>query len=328
MHMSFKIVYFCNQIFIIMSTETKRWGIIYCPKEGVRHIHKQWEEICSYLTEKKVAYDFVQSEDSHSVERLAAMLASNGYTTIIIVGGDAALNRALNGILSQGEDVRRRVSIGVIPYGWGNDFAHFWGIEDDDYKKTVDWLIEGRIRKVDVGYCTSNIDGEERTRYFLNCVNVGLVANIMNIKHRTRRFWGALTLSHLASMFLLLFQRMEYRMHFKVNLDEINRKIMTVCIGSAHGYGQTPSGVPYNGLLDVSVVEHQETLQLVEALWMLFNGRFLNHKSVKSYRTRSVDFYEADTAMISLDGAVWHEATTPMHIGIHAEWINFIIPSL
>ena len=78
----------------------------------------------------------------------------------------------------------------------------------------------------------------------------------------------------------------------------------------------------------MSVVEHQETLQLVEALWMLFNGRFLNHKSVKSYRTRSVDFYEADTAMISLDGAVWHEATTPMHIGIHAEWINFIIPSL
>lgn len=89
-------------------------GIIYCPKDGVRHIHKEWEAIRSYLTEKGVLYDFVQSEGPKSVERLAAMLASNGYTTIIIVGGDAALNRALNGVLSQGEEVRRSVAFGVI----------------------------------------------------------------------------------------------------------------------------------------------------------------------------------------------------------------------
>ena len=121
--------------------EPSRWGIIYCPKDGVRHIHKEWEAIRSYLTEKGVLYDFVQSEGPKSVERLAAMLASNGYTTIIIVGGDAALNRALNGVLSQGEEVRRSVAFGVIPNGWGNDFAHFWGFEEDNYKQTIDWPI-------------------------------------------------------------------------------------------------------------------------------------------------------------------------------------------
>ena len=272
-------------------------------------------------------YDFVQSEGPKSVERLAAMLASNGYTTIIIVGGDAALNRALNGILSQGDEVRRRVSLGVIPNGWGNDFAHFWGFEEDDYKQTIDWLVKGRVRKVDVGYCVSEKLGEDRPRFFLNCVNVGLVANIMNIKHKTRRFWGMLTLSHLASMFLLLFQRMEFTMHLKVNLDEIDKRVMTVCVGSARGYGQTPSGVPYNGLLDVSVVSHPEMRQMVEALWMLFRGRFLNHKAVKSYRTRRVDFLDDGKAMVSLDGAVWEEGEAPMRVGIHQEWMNFIIPS-
>ena len=272
-------------------------------------------------------YDFVQSEGPKSVERLAAMLASNGYTTIIIVGGDAALNRALNGILSQGDEVRRRGSLGVIPNGWGNDFAHFWGFEEDDYKQTIDWLVKGRVRKVDVGYCVSEKLGEDRPRFFLNCVNVGLVANIMNIKHKTRRFWGMLTLSHLASMFLLLFQRMEFKMHLKVNLDEIDKRVMTVCVGSARGYGQTPSGVPYNGLLDVSVVSHPEMRQMMEALWMLFRGRFLNHKAVKSYRTRRVDFLDDGKAMVSLDGAVWEEGEAPMRVGIHQEWMNFIIPS-
>ena len=210
--------------------EPSRWGIIYCPKEGVRRIHKEWEAIRSYLTEKGVLFDFVQSEGPKSVERLAAMLASNGYSTIIIVGGDAALNRALNGILSQGDEVRQNIALGVIPNGWGNDFAHFWGIEEDNYKQNIDWLIKRRLRKVDVGYCVSERLGEDHPRYFLNCVNVGLVANIMNIKHKTRRFWGMLTLSHLSSMFLLLFQRMEHKMHFKVNLDDIDKTPVTAFI--------------------------------------------------------------------------------------------------
>lgn len=305
--------------------EPSRWGVIYCPKEGVRNVHKEWTAVRSYLDERGVIYDFVQSESSRSVERLAAMLAANGYATIVVVGGDAALNRALNGILSQGNEARERVALGVIPNGWGNDFAHFWGIEEMNYKQNVDWLIQRRLRKVDVGYCVLKGEGRSGKRYFLNCVDVGLAANIMNIKHKTRRF-GLLTLSHLVSMFMLMFQRLEYKMHFKVNEEEIRRSVMTVCVGSARGYGQTPSGVPYNGLLDVSVVSHPEMRQMVEALWLLFRGRFLNHKSVKSFRTRKVEFYDTGRAVISLDGAVWPEASGPMEVEIKQEWVNFIIP--
>ena len=97
--------------------EAERWGIIYCPKDGVRRTQKRWESIRAYLAEKKVLFDFVQSEATSSVERLAAMLATNGYRTIVVVGGDAALNRALNGVLALGDDVRKRVALGVIPNG-------------------------------------------------------------------------------------------------------------------------------------------------------------------------------------------------------------------
>lgn len=306
--------------------EPSRWGVIYCRKEGVRNAHKEWLAIRSYLDERGVLYDFVQSENSRSVERLAAMFASNGYATIVVVGGDAALNRALNGILLQGDEVRERVALGVIPNGWGNDFAHFWGIEEMNYKQNVDWLIQRRLRKVDVGYCVLKGNGRSEARYFLNCVDVGLAANIMNIRHKTRRFWGLLTLSHLSSMILLMFQRLEYKMHFRVNEEEIKRSVMTVCVGSAHGYGQTPSAVPYNGLLDVSVVSQPEIRQMIEALWLLFRGRFLNHKAVRSFRTRRVVFYDTGRAVISLDGAVWPEASGPMEVGIRQEWVNFIIP--
>lgn len=314
-----------------MTGEHSRWGIIYCPKEGVRRTHKQWEAIRDYLKEKQVDYDFVQSEGEDSVERLAGMLASNGYETLIIVGGDAALNRALNGVLAVDGDVRRRLALGVIPNGWANDFARFWGFEEGNYKQTIDWLVARRLRKVDVGYCCLLSEEEGAvvsTRYFLNCVNVGLVAEIMNLKHKAMRFWHLSSLSFFSSAFLLLFHRMESKMHFIVNQEVINRKVMTVCIGSAKGYGQTPGAVPYNGMLDVSVVSHPEMTQLLEGLWMLMWGRFLNHKNVKAYRTgRKIRFIDNGKSLVSLDGRVWREAHTPMEIGIHQEWIDFIIPS-
>lgn len=302
--------------------ESSRWGIIYCPKQGVRRTHKRWENIKELLDEYHVSYDFVQSEGPESVERLTTMLVNNGYTTLIIVGGDAALNRALNGLLAAGEQARKRVSLGVIPNGRGNDYANFWGFSEEDDEQTVKWLIQRRVKRVDVGYLR-----HERDYYFLNCVNIGLVANIMNLKYKTRRIFGLTALTYFASMFLLLFQRLETKMRFKVNEEEVNRKVMTVCVGNCRGYGQTPSAVPYNGMLDISVISHPEITQLFEGLWMLFTGKFLNHKKVHAYRThRIIHFEEVHNAVISTDALVLNDVKGPFEIGLKKDYVSFIIP--
>jgi diacylglycerol kinase (ATP) len=309
-----------------MAIEENRWGIIYCPKAGSHHTHKRWEEINAYLKERGVIFDFVQSESVHSVERLTTMLVQNNYRTIILVGGDAALNDMLNGVMHAAADHLDDVAIGVLPNGIANDFARFWGYEEGDYRHDIDCLIQRRLRKVDVGTCTFKGDDKTVTRYFLNCVNVGLVGSIMNIKHKTRRFWGLRTLSFLASVFLLIFQRLEYKMHIKINDEEVAKHIMNVCIGSSRSYGLTPSAVPYSGMLDVSVVSQPGITQLLHGMWLLIWGRFLNYKKVYPYRTQKVLIEETHKACISLDGRVLHDYTLPMEIGIRQEVINFIIP--
>ena len=74
-----------------MAVEPNRWGIIYNPKAGSRKTQKRWNEIRSYMENRKVVFDYVQSEGFGSVERLARTLANNGYRTIGIVGGDGAI---------------------------------------------------------------------------------------------------------------------------------------------------------------------------------------------------------------------------------------------
>ena len=106
-----------------MAVEETRWGILYCPKG---RSSKQREKIQSVLNERHVQYDFVQSETSDSVERLMSMLIHNGYKTIIVMGGDSALNDAVNCLMKEEKQVRDTIALGVIPNGVMNDFARYW----------------------------------------------------------------------------------------------------------------------------------------------------------------------------------------------------------
>ena len=278
------------------------------------------------MESRKVVFDYVQSEGFGSVERLARTLANNGYRTIVVVGGDSAINDAVNGIMSSSAEDKENIALGIIPNGIGNDFAKYWGLDEDNYKQAVDWVINRRLRKIDVG-CCNFFDGEQHTnRYFINAIYIGLGARIVQISDGTRRFWGIRELSFAASMFLLLFERKLYRMHLRVNDEHIRGRIMTVCVGSARGYGLTPSAVPYNGWLDVSVIYRPELLQLLSGLRMLQKGRILNHKMVKPYRTRKVKILRAQNASVSLDGRIL-DRHFPLEVSIMPEAITLNIPN-
>ena len=307
--------------------ETTRWGVLYCPKTGINSKRKRWEKIETLLKERGVVFDMVQSEDSDSVERLMTMLINNGYKTIVIVGGDSALNDAVNCLMKVEKQERDSIALGLIPNGVMNDFARFWDFDEDNVEQTIDWLQKHRVRKIDLGCIRYTNKNQERChRYFLNCVNIGMTADIMNLRRQTRRLFGSRTLSFISSLFVMLFHRMEYKMKLRINNDVIDRKVMTVCIGSGPGYGQTPNAVPYNGMLDVSVVYHPEVVQLIEGLWLLISGRFLNHRSVHPFRTTEIIVNEAKKAMVGIDGRLMKTPVGPFRIDIEQEVITFLIP--
>ena len=304
-----------------------RWGILYCPKHETFNSGKRWEKIERCLKANGIEYDYLQSENSASVERLVKMMINSGYKTIVIVGGDSALNDAVNCLMLTERSIRETIALGVIPNGLMNDFAHFWGFRESDYEQTIKWLKQRRVRKIDLGCIRyTNKHGEACRRYFLNCINIGLIAAIMNLRRQTRHFFGSRTLSFLCSFVLMIFQRLEYRMHLKINSDTVERNVMTVCIGNATGYGQTPNAVPYNGLLDVSVVYHPGMTQLIEGFYLFVRGKFLNHRSVHPFRTRKVEVVEANKALVGIDGRLMKTPVGLFTVSVEQEVINFLIP--
>ena len=309
-----------------MAVEETRWAILYCPKQGWIRSRKRWERLQAELDAQNILYDFVQSESSDSVARLMTMLVHNGYRTIVIVGGDTALNDAVNCLMHEEKSVRDQVALGIIPNGLLNDFARFWGFDEKDDAQTVAWLKKHRTRRIDVGSIHYECKkGGDCVRYFVNCINIGLTADIMNLRRQARVVLGSKQLAFLWSLIPMLFHHHDYKMRLEIDYEEVKRSVMTVCVGNALGYGQTPNGVPYSGLLDVSVVYNPKVKQFIEGLWLLVSGRFLNHKSVHPYRTRSLKI-DSGKALVSVDGRVIDRPISEYRIQVEPEVINFLIP--
>lgn len=309
-----------------MAMTEKKWGVLYCPRGGW-HEGKRWARLERVLSLLQVDYDCVKSESPKRVERLVRQLITKGYRTIVIVGGDSALNDAVNCLMQLSPEEREQISLGLIPNGLMNDFAHFWGFADSEDEQVVRWLLQHRVRKIDLGLIRyTNKEGERCRRYFVNCVNVGLIAAIMNIRRKTHQVFGARSLSFLTSFILMIFQRMDYEMHLKINTDVIKRRVMTFCVGNARGYGQTPNAVPYNGLLDVSVVVAPKARQFFEGIYLFLKGKFLNSRSVRPYRTQEIEVNDISGALVSVDGRLMHKPKGAFTISVEQEVVNFLIP--
>ena len=282
-----------------------------------------------YMEKKGVKYDFVQSESADSVGRLTRMMCGNGYNTVVVVGGDASLNSAVNAIMECRDALSPDFAFAVIPNGIGNDFARFWGVTVDDYKVVIDSIIARHLRKVDVGVCTYLDDNIPQRRFFLNCINIGLGARLVKTTNDAVHIIGSRRLSVIPALISRIFERKQYDLSLKVETEEIRERYMSVCIGNCHGYGQTPNAVPYNGLLDMSLITRPKWWQLFEGFWLLGKGRFLNYKNVHPYRARQIVVNDVDKALVSLDGKVLpSKHPTPMRISIEKDALNFIVPTV
>lgn len=304
-----------------------KYAIIYCPKSGIYLKGKMKKEVENEFQEKGLDYILYVATKEKPVENIVPTAIAEGCKTMVVVGGDRSLNMTVNALMSLPLEIRRDIRIGVIPYGTINSFSGFWGLRDASIEDCVDYIKEGHVRKIDVG-CIHYINKENENchRYFLNCINLGLSAHITRVRHQTRRILFSRKLSFIISTLILIFQRSVYKMKFSLNHEVVEGNFMTLCIGNCTGYGQTPSAVPYNGMLDVSAVTITQLSGMIMGFYLLLTGKFLKHKNVKPFRTRKIVFNEVQSIAVSVDGAMINTPKGEFTVDIKEEVLDFVVP--
>lgn len=157
------------------------------------------EEARNALAPSLPAGSFEVRLTGHSghAEELAA--ATEGFKTVLALGGDGLVSEVANGLMAH--DAAGRPTLGVIPAGSGNDYAKTLGMSTD-IARACQQLIGGTARPVDVGRVND--------RWFVETLSFGLDAAIaletMELRTRTKRRG---TLLYLESGFDQLFHHLQ-----------------------------------------------------------------------------------------------------------------------
>jgi diacylglycerol kinase (ATP) len=218
--------------------------------------------------------------------------AAASGAALLAVGGDGTVHLAVQAVAGTS------APLGIVPLGTGNDFADALGIPGEPLQAILDDLRAGRSTAVDaVRVRAPHMAGHAgaHTAWYAAILSVGFDsavnarANRMRFPRGPRRYDLAIVLElarltpYDVTMVLDEGSPQEFRWSGQANL---------VAIGNTRSYGgglrMCPAADPFDGVLDLTVVEPVTRWELMRVKPRLYDGTHIQHPKVRTYRARTV----------------------------------------
>jgi diacylglycerol kinase (ATP) len=225
--------------------------------------------------------EFVSSPNGEDLELRAREAQAAGYRRVVVLGGDGALLRVVNGLSGS------EVELGIIPAGHANDVAASLGVPRHP-RAAAETVLEGRVRPVDL--VRVRFAGG-RAAFYVGVGGAGLDAEAARLANtRFRRLPGVTR--YLAGA-LWAFKTFE-PLRFEAELDgvRVSGALLLAVVANAPAYGAgiriAPAAEMDDGWLDVTLVEPLSLMQFVRAIPILLRSGDIRWPEVRRYRCRVI----------------------------------------
>lgn len=259
------------------------------------------------------------TQQSEAKER--TMHAAKEGRPVIIVGGDGSVHEVVNGILAAG----RRVPIGIVAAGSGNDFAWNTLKLPHDPAAAIERAFTGQLTDVDAGI----VNG----RYFANSFSVGLDADIAAATGWMKKLplMSGERLYYTTAVKQLLFgyQRCPW---LKLNLDGniagngLERRYVLIAVTNGPTYGAgfriNPTANHTDGLFDICTIDYTPLLRALRLLPIIQKGEHAGLPEVTFYRAKTVHIESRQPVNMQMDGETTSATRFDAEILPGALWIR------
>lgn len=281
------------------------WICIVNKAAGGGKTAKDWPEIAQHLDTHGIKY-----EACFTSRRLhAAIIAKNkikeGYSRIIVVGGDGTMNEVINGLFSQGETKTTEVMLGMISVGTGNDWAKMFNIPLG-YEEAVKTIKKQHTFIQDAGLVQYTKNGKEWKRYFINIAGMGFDARVVERTNRMKDKGKSGPLLYFYNLFTSLIRYKSQKANIAIDGKSFKRHIFSMNVGickySGGGMIQVPHAVADDGLYSITLIKKMGKLNVLANVKRLYNGSIVNHSRVETYTGQSVQIHGSPKLQVETDG--------------------------
>jgi len=230
---------------------------------------------------------------------------------IVAVGGDGTVNEVAKGILGSDK------ILGIIPCGSGDGLALHLGISRN-FNKALKTLTEGRIHIID----TASINGKP----FFSVCGIGFDAVVSErFAHSGKR--GLMNYIEQGLKTWREYTPEKYTICIDGKSWENEAALITV--GNSNQWGNNAKIAPLadisDGMLDVTVVDMFNTMDMPALGYLLLTGRLDHNSKVHCYRGKEISISRKTEGPAHADGD-WFEAGTEINISILPHSLNVLVP--
>jgi diacylglycerol kinase (ATP) len=269
---------------------------------------------------RQISAEYIETSQAGEAKDWA-MQAARADRPIVIVGGDGSINEVVNGILEAG----RRVPLGIVAAGSGNDLASSTLKLPLEPKAALERAFSGRPIAVDAG----KVNG----RYFANACSIGLDADIGGAAEKLKRYpflsGGRLYYAAILRQLFFGYHRCPW---LTICLDgegmegKTERRYLLAAISNGPAYGAgfriNPTARYDDGLLDVCTVDYLPLLRTLKLLPIAKKGQHTRIPEVTFHRVRRAVIDSRTPVTIQMDGEIARATHFEIEIIPGALWIR------
>jgi YegS/Rv2252/BmrU family lipid kinase len=307
------------------NTDQKEWLVIVNPNAGNGKGEKDWDKISEFLEKENVSYSVKFTERKGHAIQITTEAISAGYRKIMTVGGDGTLNEVVNGVFSSKACNSNEITLSLIPVGTGNDWGRMFGIPLD-YEKAVKIISENKTLVHDTGLVSFYIGSEKKERYFINIAGLGFESVVVRKTNFQKDKGHGGKLIYFYNLLTSLLSYKNTRSEIIIDGESLQADVFSINVGNGRycggGMRQTPNAIPYDGLLDVTVINGMGKFEIIRNLKILYDGTILSHPKINGYKCKNIK--------VSSDSIIYTEADgeslghTPAEFSIIPASINIV----
>jgi diacylglycerol kinase (ATP) len=264
------------------------------PISGTRNKNELKALVEAKTTAAGLEYAIYPSVESGNYNFLLPVIREEGFTDIIIAGGDGTVNQAVNSLR------KLPVTFGILPCGSGNGLAFSAGIPKN-HEKALDIIFKGKAEMSDAFFVNET--------FACMLCGLGLDAQVAHdFANDPKRGLATYVKKTIANFITAK----SYPFVLTAEGKKIKTDALFISIANSNQFGNhftiAPKASLYDGMLDIVVMTRQNKLSVfLQALRQV--GGYNKLKTVESLNEHaSVLYFQTDSLMINNSGHA------PMHI--------------
>lgn len=300
----------------------KFWFVIVCPVAGRGKAVRWANALKNWCVNEGITLELANTRFRGHASQLAREAAINGHRNFLAIGGDGTASEVIEGLVTQISIPTHEFIVTTLPAGTGNDWARTLNIPKSRHR-AVQILKRGHTTYHDVGKVEYHLDGQTRTRHFINMAGIGLDAFIVRQlgDHRPGPWAYYLELFKAAAIFSAP----------TLSISTVNETIKMPALMFMASLGRYGGGgmklatdaVVDDGLFNMKLVSAMEGWKILAESRHLLRGTLGNSSHVQEFIASSVRIESHDEALLQADGELL--GTTPASITVLPKAIRVLV---